>query len=403
MLLTFYSFLMATLASCLMIVITYFLKKTRFYTIVFNVPFLILIYVLSFARMFIPIEFPDFQYIIQDEYVLAPVIDVLENRTDWTVNLPILVMDIFGIVFTTISAILIAVFVVRQLMYMRRVRICSVELTEREQVLFDKAVVSVFGKKKNVRLVKTGIVNGPMVTGFLNNTVLLPCDDYSDKELEFIFVHECTHLKNKDIWLKLLIHIYCCIFWWNPFAYLLKADVGFLLELKCDKKVCFTLDEERKLDYMLTVNDNVRRLLEKKVKRAPLVSSGFAFANGTKLHKIRMNTMLNPRKNTKSTIACCVLISVLIATIWVASFVIIWQPSYTIRNSEKLQAEVKEPGAVMSDETNAYLVEQPDGNYFFYFDGYEVPVPKEEYDAGLYDTYPVLDEPLKGVKYERAG
>lgn len=392
MIFTVYSFLMATLASSLMIVLIYLIKKTKYFSVVFNVPFIVALYALSLLRMAIPFEIPNFQLQIRDEYVLAPIMDVFENRSDITKDLPIMMLDIVGVVAVFVCVVLIAVFVTRQLMYTSKLKKLTNHATLSEQQMLDEVVATMF-KRKRVTLIKTDFVSMPMVTGFFKSIVLLPNDEYSDEQLRFIFVHECTHIKNNDLLLKLLIHIYCCIFWWNPFVYLLKSDVDFLLELKCDNKACRDMDELTKLDYIKAINDNAIKLSLKNKRRTQLVSSGFAFKDGTKRHVHRMKNLLYPKRKSKTAVVISVLLSVAIAAIWAASFLIIWQPSYTMRNSEMLQAEVDGVNSVMSDETNAYLVEQVDGNYIFYFDGVEIPVSKAEFDAGGYETYPIYDEP----------
>ncbi len=391
MLLTFYSFLMATIASTLMIIVIYIFKKTRYFHLVFNVPFVVLLYVLSLSRIFIPLELPNFQAVIQDEYVLPPVMDLMENRSELTKDLPILFMDIVGIVLTSVSVVLILVFVIRQTMYTKKLKRLENLVTEHELELFCKASEKVFKKDRKIKLIKTDFVSMPMVTGLFSNMVLLPNEEYDDNELEFIFIHECTHLKNKDLLLKLLIHVFCCIFWWNPFVYLLKSDISFLLELKCDNKACADMDELTKLDYIKSINDNAIRLAKKKSHPPTLVSSGFAFADGTKRHVFRMNNLLFPKTKTKSTVVYMWVLSLFLAAIWVLSFVIIWQPSYPL--TKETHPEIYEEEGYMSDETNAYLVQQEDGNYIFYFDGMEIPVPQEEFDAGGYEIYPIYDEP----------
>ena len=394
MILTFYSFLMAMIASSLMIVLIFVMKKTRYFSLVFNVPFIILLYVMSLVRIFVPLEIPKVQTVFEDEYVLGPIMNVLENRSELTQDMPLMFVDILGIVAVSVSAVLILVFVIRQMMYTKRLKKLTNHVTQREPDLFNDTLESVFKKKKKVTLIKTDFVSMPMVTGLFSNIVLIPNEEYDEQEEKFVFLHECTHLKNRDLLFKLLIHIYCCVFWWNPFVYLLKSDIDFLLELKCDNKACRDMDELTKLDYIKSINDNAIRQSLKKARKPQLVSSGFAFSNGTKRHVTRMNNLLYPKQSTKKNVFFSILLSVMILAIWVLSFLFIWQPAYTIRNTEMLQQELEKPGAgVMSDETNSYLVEQEDGSYIFYFDGEEIPVPKEEFDAGGYETYPIYDEP----------
>ncbi len=83
------------------------------------------------------------------------------------------------------------------------------------------------------------------------------------------------------------------------------------------------------------------------------------------------------------------LVLVLFVAVFISSYLVIWQPVYNL--SEEQYAE-EEPDEVISDETNAYLVKQKDGSYIFYFEGYEIPVPKEDFDAGYYDGYPVKEK-----------
>ena len=45
----------------------------------------------------------------------------------------------------------------------------------------------------------------------------------------------------------------------------------------------------------------------------------------------------------------------------------------------------------ISDKENAYLKEQEDGSYLFYFYGNMMEVPSADVEAGLYDFYPIIE------------
>ncbi|MBR2714716.1 MAG: M56 family metallopeptidase [Ruminococcus sp.] len=387
MLFTFYSLLMAIIASSVMIIAIYFLKKTRYFRSAYSVSAIVLLYVFSLLRMFVSVEFPKIQTLIEDEYILAPVMSVLENRTPLTENLPILLLYILGIFSLIVTVVLITIFIVRQHSYSKKLSLLDDYSTKEETELLEKVAKKVFGKPKNIRLIKSDVVISPMVTGLFRNTVMIPNEEYSEKELSTIFLHECTHLKNNDLLLKLLVQIYCCVFWFNPFVYLLKADMDFTLELRCDNVACANMSEVEKLEYAECVNNSAKKALRKSM-RATLVSSGFAMEKGTKEHIIRMKNLL--KVSDKSSKIPIILLSVLLVIICALSYMFIWQPRYP--STPETQPDEYAGASMVADETNSYLVEQDDGSYIFYFNGLEIPVPKEEVDAGYYSDYPIYDE-----------
>ncbi len=51
--------------------------------------------------------------------------------------------------------------------------------------------------------------------GVLRRYIILPDKTYTDAELHYILLHEYTHFLNHDTAVKLLVTLYCIIFWWN--------------------------------------------------------------------------------------------------------------------------------------------------------------------------------------------
>lgn len=79
MIITLYSILMAIIANSLVVVLIYFLRKSKFFIHFFDVTAMSALYVLSFLRMAIPVEFPASQVIISDKVVLPAVLDFVTN------------------------------------------------------------------------------------------------------------------------------------------------------------------------------------------------------------------------------------------------------------------------------------------------------------------------------------
>ncbi len=394
MLVTDYSFLMATVASSIMIVAIYFLRKTRFFADTFGVNFMLLLYALSFVRMFVPVEIPAVQTIIRDRYILASIMSLLENRAGFTSGWSIPAIYILGGVLFAVALVLLAVLFINQYRFVSYIKKQKNLATPAEIEKLSTVAKAVFGKDKKLTLIKCDAVGTPMVTGMLSSVVLLPDYAYTDSELDMIFLHECTHIKNNDLLLKFLVHIYCCLFWWNPLVYLLRADMDFILELKCDNNASASLSELRKLEYIQAINNCARNAVVSRQKSPVLVASGFATMDDTQRHAYRLNNLLNPVHRTWKSRVMTVAVSLVMVLVYALSFLFIWQPAYYL--SEETHPQIYEAlpdGAIMADETNAYLVKQDDGNYVFYFEEHIVPVSKEEYDTGAYMIYPVYDSP----------
>ena len=212
---------------------------------------------------------------------------------------------------------------------MRAVRALRNFASENEHMVLEKVSKETFFTEHKVSLIKTDKVTVPMVTGLFHNYVLLPVGEYKEKELELIFRHECTHLFNNDLWLKSLIHMYCFMFWWNPFVHLLKADIDFILEIKCDNNVYAKLDTMSRLDYAKAVNDCARRARKAKgMLSYSAVFSAFARKDANKLHRYRLNNLLKIGNHGYKKVLPATLMSLMLVTLFVASYFITIYPYY---------------------------------------------------------------------------
>ena len=103
--------------------------------------------------------------------------------------------------------------------------------------------------KTRVELSYNSLIASPIMIGFFRPGIVLPVRELEDKELSYIFVHELTHYKQRDMFYKWLIQIVVCVHWFNPFVYLLEKEVNKSCELSCDEKVIAVLDDKEKSEY----------------------------------------------------------------------------------------------------------------------------------------------------------
>ena len=384
-----FPFIMAVITNSLMIVIIYFLRKIPLFANLFSVGFMVVLYLFCLLRIFVPIEFPGIQVIIEDGTLYTWVMESLVvHSADHSAGSPsIAAYIVLGVWTAGILAFGIhAVF--SQQRFKNYLLANGDYASDSERRLFSDIAKDILKSDKNVTLRKTDAVKGTLVIGLIHKTVLIPDGSYSDDELKMIFRHECIHIKNKDLWIKLLVQIYCCIFWWNPFAYLLKADLDFSLEMRCDLNAVRYLTDAERLVYAETLVNHSRN---EKRKRIPfVVSAGFADSEKKDKLLVRIQKLLSDPPNKAKQIIANSFVAIFLLSIFVVSYIFIWQPNFRAEGPKKDNYGLVDN---IVDDTNAYLVKGTDGNYLFYYSDYPpVPVTKEEMEQGMYEDYPIYEK-----------
>lgn len=139
-------------------------------------------------------------------------------------------------------------------------------------ILEDQTIISLFEKckkelhiAKKVNLGKSSLVDSPMAFGLSKTYILLPdhmISQLSIEEMQFIFLHELSHYKNKDIWTNYLLCILQVIYWFNPFVYWAFKAMRIDREIACDRSVLKRLEPNQQLAYGRTIISCAERLVE---------------------------------------------------------------------------------------------------------------------------------------------
>ena len=149
--------------------------------------------------------------------------------------------------------------------------------------------------KTRVELSCNPLIASPMLIGFFRPRIILPVGELEDKELSYIFVHELTHYKQRDMFYKWLIQIVVCVHWFNPFVYLLEKEVNKSCELSCDEKVIAVLDDKGKREYGDTL---VSFLKSTNLYKNSLAS--VTLTEGAEQLKERLGAIMNFKSKTKT-------------------------------------------------------------------------------------------------------
>lgn len=148
--------------------------------------------------------------------------------------------DIIGYVSSGLVVIWLVVVLCSSTRYVRKIRrtnrrfkdafICELDVKK----VFEDTCQRLSVKNGRVKVRQSYQTSTPVCVGTFRPTVIIPVMDYTTEELQVIFVHELTHYKHKDQWLKHLTFIASCMHCFNPVIYKLRRKVGTWAEYACD-------------------------------------------------------------------------------------------------------------------------------------------------------------------------
>lgn len=152
------------------------------------------------------------------------------------------------------------------------------------------------GMKRPVDLGINPMVASPMLLGLRHPLIVVPSIDLSQKDLDFIVLHELVHLKRLDPIYKWVVQVTVCLHWFNPLVHLMRRRIERDCELSCDERVI-------SLEGAQAVPEYGSMLL-----RAMASAGGYnESAGATELseNKKRLKERLNSMKTKKSAGALC--------------------------------------------------------------------------------------------------
>ncbi|MFN1915676.1 M56 family metallopeptidase [Clostridioides difficile] len=113
--------------------------------------------------------------------------------------------------------------------------------------------------EKHIKLKYTYEINTPSFFGLFDNYILLPPHNYNLNELHWILKHELIHYKSKDLYIRYLVLFLKCVYFFNPFIYLLDRIIYHSCRLHCDEVVLKGCSLENIKSYANTILDSIER------------------------------------------------------------------------------------------------------------------------------------------------
>ena len=111
------------------------------------------------------------------------------------------------------------------------------------------------GIKRRVRIVLQSHVGTPALLGLLRPVILLPsyAANMSDARLEYVILHELSHLRRGDGLVNALLLGLRAVYWFNPLVWLLFKFVREDMELANDAAVLRGMEQENRKEYSLSL------------------------------------------------------------------------------------------------------------------------------------------------------
>ncbi len=218
-----------------------------------------------------------------------------------------------------------------------------------------EVVQSKFAKPQKISLYTMPEIDIPFCVGIFRKAILIPQKDYTTDELYYILLHESTHLRNRDTAIQFIVSIFCCIFWWNPVVYLIKADVEQTLEIRCDTTAVREMQKTEKAAYLRTIVNTMR---DAATSSKPLYYTATALVHSEQGKQIKerfgavLSSSSKPVRKLPQllvTLSCVVMLGL--------SYILLPQPAYEAPPST-------EPNTVDFDPSNTCVQRKEDGTYW---------------------------------------
>ena len=326
---TIFSFLSALLWSSLLIVAIYLLRHMRFKQH-FGVLSMVLLYLFCTVRLFLPLEFPH-TLIAADDVIYPYIYNLLTREHTILANKSLALI---------LCAVWLLGFCVLLFRFARQYRkaIRSVEhyaepWDERTNTLLKQVQQQTRRTIKVQGYIATS-VESAFGIGVIRKRIILPNKDYTEAELRYVLLHEYTHFLNHDTVVKLLVTLFCIIFWCNPVVYLLQKDLEQNLEIKCDLSVARILCSKERAEYLRTILALMKQSDRK--HRIPFAAAALFRTNADAAIKERFETVMACSANRRNRVASAVFTSVF-TVLLIASYTVLPQPQFAAPKSTEQQ------------------------------------------------------------------
>ncbi|MCL2386634.1 MAG: M56 family metallopeptidase [Defluviitaleaceae bacterium] len=358
------------------------MRKLKF-PIRFSVVPLLLLLILSVLRMFLAIELPNTTTIFS-ETIYPAIIDLVrfEILPYRVIGFPINVANVLIFVWGAVAVYLIAKYLYEYIGKFGSI-MNWFERCERDKYA-ESLLAEEIGFDKHFHVYRNGSFSMAVATA-IKPYIILPKVDFPPDELRAILLHEWKHIQDKDYLTEFIANIICFVFWWNPLVYVLRRNLCFMHELKCDQ---FAMSKGKRFKHFL----GAILLLDRAKKEKTVESMDYEEVNANAfisdddelVDRLEVLALHDQSRNKRIFTNLCY--SIVLVALFFSSYMFtilpaFWDASGVYVSAEYLMEDYLETGGISRPE-EAFAIDNGDGTFSLYFDGQFV-----EY---VDDTHPFL-------------
>ncbi len=214
---------------------------------------------------------------------------------------------------------------------------------------------------KKIEILVAPIKGSPVILGTFHPRILLPeyILNLPEKYVYDIMKHELQHYKNHDLWIVYLLRILVCLYWWNPFIYILQDKLMLVMELDSDMMMLEEGDEEKKITYAECLVRISKIIASKEVNM--FQKEGIALFQKKSILEFRIERIIAFEKKDRYRPKILKMIRSLLIAVFVFASLTLVPEAYNVSKVDQEETFDITP-------ERAYL-EEENGGYNLYFDG----------------------------------
>lgn len=183
----------------------------------------------------------------------------------------------------------------------KHLKILAKPITDSHTLLLYKNSCAQMENTVTIPLYEVVRLDTPMIIRLFRPMILLPKSDWSDEELTCIFLHELSHYKRKDLWIKTFGALLCAIHWFNPLLWYLMRKINAWMEKAADATAVKEMNFAHRKIYAETI---LKVLIQSNAWDSYRFTT--AFCSQKNSIKERMRTLMSPKKPSPKLLALSV-------------------------------------------------------------------------------------------------
>ncbi len=233
-------------------------------------------------------------------------------------------------------------------------------------------------KKKSFCVFEQERITTPFTVGFSSPCIVFPKCNLTQKQREFIYSHELTHILHHDVTWKALCTMAVLLHWYNPLVHLLRAAHSSACEYYADEYCTSFMSKEEKKEYISLIVQftslNVGSIYD-----IPNFSN--SFIGGKKSMKKRIDFIFKERKMRKLRQIAS---AVCICLVFLMSSMTVFAYSPSMQDSTSLEASSSKEELIVTwstDDADSLPIDLDFSKYSSYFvdkDGNVTPLLEDD-------------------------